>query len=184
MALGQEWKSSRFGKMHMLLMRRFLVVIALMFWMGGFMFYGAVVVPTNRIELKDMPQRGTITQKVTEWMNFAGTLALLVLFVDAYASSAGRQPWRWIAWRGMMIPHLFLIWLHNELTKQMTAPGFHQSDMKGFLIWHRVYLITNTVQWFSGMVFLALTLRQWRREDRGEEKTPIAPEKAPEVPQS
>ena len=81
----------------MLLIRRFLVVFVLMFWMGGFMFYGAVVVPTNRIELKDMPQRGTITQRVTEWLNFAGTLALLVLFVDAYGSSAGRQSWRWIA---------------------------------------------------------------------------------------
>jgi len=150
----------------MLLIRRFLVVLALMFWMGGFMFYGAVVVPTNRIELKDMPQRGTITQHVTEWMNFAGTLALLVLFVDTYASAAGSQRWRWVCWAGMVIPHLFLIWLHRELTKQMSAPGFHQSDIKGFLIWHRVYLITNTVQWFAGMVFLGLTLRQWRREDR------------------
>jgi hypothetical protein len=170
--------------MFMLLIRRFLVVFALMFWMGGFMFYGAVVVPTNRIELKDMPQRGTITQLVTEWMNFAGTLALLVLFVDTYASTAGRQPWRWSAWAGMVIPHLFLIWLHSELTKQMAAPGFHQSNMKGFLIWHRVYLITNTVQWFFGMVFLGLTLRQWRREDRSEDKTSITVEKAPAVQQS
>jgi hypothetical protein len=165
----------------MLLIRRFLVVFALMFWMGGFMFYGAVVVPTNRIELKDMPQRGTITQKVTEWMNFAGTLALLVLFVDAYASASGRQLGRWISWTGMMIPHLFLIWLHNELTKQMAVPGFHLSDMKGFLIWHRVYLITNTVQWFSGMVFLALTLRQWRRDDQRDDPEPIAATSTPTV---
>ncbi|HEV3145026.1 MAG TPA: hypothetical protein VGZ47_14135 [Gemmataceae bacterium] len=149
----------------MLLIRRFLVVLALMFWMGGFMFYGAVVVPTNRVELKDMPERGTITQKVTEWMNLAGTLALLVFFADIYASPVGLQRWRWIAWAGMLIPHLFLIWLHHELTKQMSAPGFHQSPMHSFLIWHRVYLITNTVQWFAGMVFLAMTLRQWRRED-------------------
>ena len=149
----------------MLLVRRFLVVLALMFWMGGFMFYGAVVVPTNRVELKDMPQRGTITQKVTEWMNLAGTLALMVLFVDTFASSVGGQRWRWVAWAGMVIPHLFLIWLHRELTHQMNVPGFHRSDMQGFLIWHRVYLITNTVQWLSGMVFLGLTLRQWRRED-------------------
>jgi hypothetical protein len=168
----------------MLLIRRFLVVFALMFWMGGFMFYGAVVVPTNRIELKDMPQRGTITQRVTEWMNLAGTLALLVLFVDTYASAGSRQPSRWIAWAGMVMPHLFLIWLHTQLTRQMAIPGFHQSDMHGFLIWHRVYLITNTLQWFSGMVFLGLTLRQWRREDRSEEKSSKTEEKAPAAQQS
>jgi len=152
----------------MLVTRRFLVVLALMFWLGGFMFYGAVVVPIVRSELGELPQRSTITQKVTGWMNLAGTLALVVMFVNAYASPVGRQRWRWVAWVSMVLAHLVLIWLHRVMTDQMRVPGFHRSDIRPFLIWHRAYLLTNTVQWFAGMAFTVLSLRQWRREDQGE----------------
>jgi hypothetical protein len=65
----------------------------------------------------------------------------------------------------MVLPHLVLIWLHRELSGQMRVPGFHHSDLRPFMLWHRIYLVTNTAQWFAGMVFMVLTLRQWRRED-------------------
>ena len=37
----------------MTILRRFLVLAALMFWQGGFMFYGAVVVPITRVRLAE-----------------------------------------------------------------------------------------------------------------------------------
>jgi hypothetical protein len=151
----------------MLLTRRFLVVLALMFWVGGFMFYGAVVVPTMFEKLGEMPQRSLVTQGVTSWMNLAGTVALLVMFADTFSSSAGGQRWRWIAWVSMVVPHLALIWMHREMSTQMLAPGFHRSDLRPFMSWHRIYLIVSTIQWFAGMVFVVLSLRQWRREDQG-----------------
>jgi len=149
----------------MLLTRRFLVVLALLFWLGGFMFYGSVVVPTIREVLADIPPRGAITQRVTGWMNLAGTLALLLMFVDTYASPVRRQRWRWLAWLGMMLPHLALIWMHREMSHQMRLPEFHHSDMTPFMMWHRAYLLISTVQWAAGMAFVFLTLCQWRRED-------------------
>ena len=144
--------------------RRFLVLTALMFWLGGFMFYGAVVVPIVRETLPG-PERSTITRDVTAWMNLVGTIAVLVMFVDVWAGGSAARKWRWVAWLGMTLPLPLLVWLHGEMSRQMMEPGFHRTDIRPFLTWHRVYLLTNTAQWFAGMIFVALSLRAWRAED-------------------
>src|SRR5262249_10459368 len=126
----------------MTITRRFLVLVALMFWLGGLMFYGAVVVPIVRAQLIG-PERSLITQRVTGWINFAGTIAILLMFAEVWAASASR--WRWLAWAGMALPQLAVIWLHRELSHQMTA-GLHRTESAGFLVWHGIYLACNTVQ--------------------------------------
>src|SRR5262245_54943571 len=150
----------------MILTRRFLLILALMFWQGGFMFYGAVVVPVVRSQLEGRPERSTITQHVTQWMNLAGTAAILVSFADVWASPLDRKRWRWIGWLGMALPHPIVVVLHHFMSQQMAVPGFHSSDIASFLTWHRIYLLNNTVQWLSGMVFVVHTIKSWREEDR------------------
>lgn len=146
--------------------RRFVVLFALMFWQGGFMFYGGVTVPIMRVQLEGRPERGLVTQHVTQWMNLIGTLALLAMFADTWASKLPKKRKRWIAWLVAALPHPIVIFLHAELSRQMAVPGFHQSDMGGFFIWHKVYLLNNTLQWLGGMAFVALSLKAWREEDR------------------
>ena len=149
----------------MIITRRFVLVLALMFWQGGFMFYGAVTVPVVRARL-DRGNRGKITQEVTQWMNLAGTIALLGMMADVVASPLGRKRWRWVAWLVMAVPHPALVLLHREMSRQMAVPGFDASDLAPFFSWHRVYLLINTVQWAAGMVFAILSLKAWREEDR------------------
>lgn len=149
-------------------LRRTIVLVALMFWLGGFMFYGAVVVPIIRVRLEGNPERSMITQRVTGWMNLAGTLAVLAMFVDAYASPVKRNWPRWIAWVGMALPLPILVWLHSELSEQMADPLFYSREMTPFFRWHRGYLLLNTLQWLAGMFFVVFTIRAWRREDRGQ----------------
>lgn len=160
----------------MITLRRFLSVFALMFWQGGFMFYAAVVVPILRARLE---KPGLITQEVTQWMNLIGTLAVLLMFADLYASPIKPKLWRWVAWLGMALPQPILVWMHREMTRQMAAPDFYLMDMSAFQTWHRVYLLHNTVQWFAGMAFTVLSLRAWRAEDGlanlGESTAPAPP---------
>jgi hypothetical protein len=144
-------------------LRRFLVIVALMGWQGGFMFYGAVVVPVLRSTLPHS-ESGNVTRQVTQWMNLIGSAAVLVMFVDVLASR-GAKRWRWVAWLGMALPLVALAWLHGEMSNQMMDPGFSHADPHAFLSWHRAYLLTNTFQWVAGMAFVVLSLRAWRAED-------------------
>ena len=112
----------------MTITRRFVIVLALVFWQGGFMFYGAVTVPVMRARLDAKPDRenrSKITQQVTQWMNLAGTLALLGMMADVVASPSGRKRRRWVAWLVMAVPHPALVMLHREMSRQMALPGCH-----------------------------------------------------------
>jgi hypothetical protein len=150
----------------MTITRRFVLLFALMFWQGGFMFYGAVTVPIMRARLGVGPDRSLITQEVTQWMNLAGTLAILAMFADLWASPLEGKRWRWIAWLAMALPQPIVIFLHRELSRQMAAAGFQSSGLSGFLMWHRAYLSCNAIQWLGGMAFAVLSIRAWRDEDR------------------
>lgn len=150
----------------MLITRRFLLLLALMFWQGGFMFYGAVTVPIVRAQLGPGPSRSMITQQVTQWMNLIGTLAILAMFADLWASPVERKRWRWVAWLAMALPQPAVILFHRQLSHQMAASGFQSSDMTGFLVWHRLYLSMNAIQWLGGLAFALLSIRAWRDADR------------------
>jgi hypothetical protein len=154
----------------MMLTRRFAVIFALMFWQGGFMFYGAVTVPVTRSIFeshpKPAPEPSLITRRVTQWMNLVGTFALLATFADCWASAVARKRWRWVGWLLMALPHPVIIWMHHEMSGQMDTQGFHSSPMLEFHHWHQIYLILNTIQWLGGMLFAVQSLMAWRAEDR------------------
>jgi hypothetical protein len=70
-----------------MILRRFLTLVALIFWQGGFTFYAAVVVPIGQRVLGSHLEQGFITREVTWYMNIAGAVALAVLAGDLLASS-------------------------------------------------------------------------------------------------
>jgi hypothetical protein len=158
----------------MKILRRFLLIVALMFWQGGFMFYGAVVVPIVRVKIAGK-ERSEITRDVTQWMNLAGTVAVLVMFSDVWAGGPTARRWRWLTWLGMVLPLPILVLLHGEMSRQMMDPTFIQTGVMRFLSWHRAYLLCNTFQWLAGMAFVLLSLRAWRAEDAAGMRQGIAP---------
>jgi hypothetical protein len=150
------------------LLRRFLVLIALMFWQGGFTFYAAVVVPVGQSVLQSHLEQGFITRQVTTYLNVAGAAALLCLAWDGVASKdpvASRRRVRWIAWLCMALSLAVLIWLHGVLDGLMDAETRSLLDGRSFRSLHRVYLWISTLQWGCAVVYCFVTLAAWRKAD-------------------
>ena len=151
------------------LARRFLVLAALMFWQGGFTFYAAVVVPVGQDVLGSHLEQGFITRQVTQYLNLAGAVALLLLVLDLVAPQR-EGPWarrlRWLLWLGMVATLAVLAWLHPHIDQYLNPEAHEFINRKAFRPGHRAYLWVSTVQWAFALAYLGLTLRAWRQADR------------------
>jgi len=162
-----------------ILLRRFLVLTALLFWQGGFLFYASVVVPIGQ-RLTSHREQGFITQQVTDYLNLSGAVALVPLAWDGAMGgdpSSRRRLLRWAAWLGMALALLLLVWLHPRLDELLDGSAWSIADRPLFRGRHRGYLWVSTVQWALAMVYSVLTLLAWRAEDRfpGQERSlPLA----------
>jgi hypothetical protein len=160
--------------------RRFLVLVALMFWQGGFTFYAGVVVPVGRDVLGSEREQGFITREVTRYLNLSGGIALAVLGWDAVATADRSRLRRWtrlLAWAGMAAALVWLVWLHPRLDALLDPEASRILDRKAFRSGHRLYLWISTVQWGLGIVYAGMTLAAWRAEDRGNSRLGPSPER-------
>ena len=62
----------------MTILRPLILLIALMFWQGGFMFYGSVVITVGAEVLGSEMDQGFVTQAVTNYLNIAGAVCLMI----------------------------------------------------------------------------------------------------------
>src|SRR6476661_7455162 len=82
----------------MILMRRFVVLLAFAFWQGGFTFYAAVAAPVSSEVLGSSRERSLLSQRITRYLNLAGAIALVSFAWDA-AAARDRATWRrWLRW--------------------------------------------------------------------------------------
>jgi hypothetical protein len=146
------------------LVRRFLVLAALVFWQGGFTFYGAVVIPVGLHEIGRLQSQ--VTGPVTTWLNLAGLAALVPFAWDTFRrdGSAWRRAVRRLAWLGLAATLLVLFVLHSLLTQEVVA-GTSPADSR-FRLLHRAYLWVGTGQWACALVYAGASLAAWRVEDR------------------
>jgi hypothetical protein len=150
------------------LAQRFLVLIALMFWQGGFTFYASVVVPVGQEVLGSHLAQGFITQQVTKYLNLSGAVALLALALDLAAAreTAWVRRLRWMLWLGMVAALVVLVGLHPRLDQLLVPSTQTILDYEAFIPMHRLYLWVSTVQWGCALGYAWLTLRAWREADR------------------
>jgi hypothetical protein len=155
----------------MRLFRRLLLVWLLMFWQGGFMFYGAVVVPIGTAVLRSAQEQGWITQRVTDGINLAAVPALVVW---AWALAAeppptrGRRVRAWLLWLLLVAALVALAWVHVRMDALLDAENRDIIRRPDFRELHRWYLRVSTVQWLGAIVLSVATLRGWRDADRRE----------------
>jgi hypothetical protein len=163
----------------MTLFRRFVLLLCIAFWQGGFMFYGGVVVPVGASVLGSETEQGFITQAVTNYLNCAGAVCVTVwgimLWLDAPRSSwLGRNGWA--LWSGLVVTLGLLIGLHVLMDRLLDIPGHNFLDEEKFLRLHGVYIATSTAQWLMCLALLALTLRTWGlRPNVDSSKLPLGP---------
>jgi hypothetical protein len=150
-----------------MLLRRFLVLAALMFWQGGFTFYSTAVIHAGHQVLGSVRTQGFVTRQVTNYLNASGAVALLVLAWDAAAArpGAGRRLRR-LCWAVMTASLGLLAWLHVRLDSLLDPGAFSVLDPRGFYAAHRAYLLASTVQWAGALFYAVLALRDWGDEDR------------------
>ena len=136
--------------------RRALVLAVLLFWQGGFTFYGAVVVHVGQDVLGSHTRQGFVTQRVTEWLNLAGVVALAVMLWNLWAvwPAKGRVV-RWLllaTWIGMAALQAELFALHPVMDRLLDATAREVLDYDRFDALHRVYLLSSSAQWAAGVL--------------------------------
>jgi hypothetical protein len=152
-----------------LLVRRFLVIAALMFWQGGFTFYSAVVIHVGHQVLGSQLDQGLITRSVTNYLNLGGLLALVFWGWDIAHTRdrCVRRSWlRWAVWGLLALTLGLLAWLHLWLDEFIDPASTGILDQLRFRGLHSWYLHISTVQWAGGLLLTLLTLLAWRSEDR------------------
>jgi len=153
----------------LLFIRRYLALAGLLFWLGGFTFYAAVVVPIGQEVLGSHFEQGMITRQVTQYLNWSAALALLPLAWDGAAAhdpSSRRRLARWLSWAGMLLSLGVLVWLHPRLDALLDVDQRRILERQAFRASHRWYLWLSTIQWACGLIYLGLSLLTWRAEDR------------------
>ena len=144
--------------------RRALVLAALLFWHGGATFYAAVAIPVG-LSVLDSPAHQTfVTQAVTNWLNLAGAVAVVVFAWDLLAGGdacTARRRCRWAAWLGTAATLALMAWLHPQLDALMDRQCLVILDRAALRPLHHAYLGVSGVQWLCATAYAFLTLHAW-----------------------
>jgi len=149
----------------MTIFRRVLLLWLFMFWQGGFLFYGAVVVTIGSFVMNSDFAQGMITRHVTDALNLTGLLVLLAWSWDLLAERRTRIRRRWLIWIFLLLTLALMAWIHVQMDALIDTEGYRLIDRPAFRSWHRWYLRVSTVQWLACIVFTVWTLQNWRASD-------------------
>ena len=150
--------------------RRFLVVAVIAFWLGGFTFYSGVAIPMGVEVLGSHRAVGFITQRVTNWLNVAGVVALAIFLWNLLLArrETGIVVRRTLfgTWALMAVIEVQLIIMHPFLDRMLiTQPTRQILNQDLFDLIHQVYLISTTVQWGLGMIHVCCICLVWGQRE-------------------
>ena len=156
-----------------LLLRRFIWISAFAFWMGGFSFYGGVVVTIGaKVLAGGEHEFGFITRQVTVWLNIAGAIALVVFLLDWAMDREVLPPFgRWTlfaVWLAMAVMHGGLVAVHRRMDGLLDPDSQSIRQLTRFHQLHSSYLMISGLQWAASLILLIGTLYTWMRADRRE----------------
>ena len=128
----------------------YLALVAWAVWLGGFVFYFGVVVPTGG-QIVGCTEQGFVTQKVTDWLNLIGVGSLVILLGQAMLSKSRLLL---ATWAVMVACQVALFQTHWRLDTFADANAMVVTDSKRFGSLHEFYESVATVQWIAGMIHL------------------------------
>ena len=150
----------------MCVLRRLLLLWLFMFWQGGFMFYGGVVIAVGAEVLGGDFEQGMITRHVTDWLNLIGALVLLAWIGDLIVERHYCLARRWAAWLFLAVTLGVLVWLHVQMEEHIDPERPRLIGRAIFRDLHTWYLRISTVQWLASIALTFWTLQNWRRSDQ------------------
>ncbi len=139
---------------------RWAALVALTFWLGGFTFYSAVVIPILHDEMGGL-ESGRITGMVSNHLNAFGVAAIVIWWVLAWCERGPEER----AVRRVRVGLLgvttavlaLLIALHPIMDARLDS-----ASMRSFHTLHFVYLNASTLQWGVNLALLAASVWIWR----------------------
>jgi len=146
-------------------LRRMILLVSLMFWQGGFMFYGGVVVPVGTKILGSESEQGFITQAVTNYLNGAGAVCLILWLEHLWNERRSRLfPLEWYVWGFATLSLLVLAGTHLRMDRLLNVESRRVLDHAAFARYHRFYIWTSSLQWVASLFMLFLTLARWSKD--------------------
>jgi hypothetical protein len=137
-----------------------------MFWQGGFMFYGGVVVPVGARVLGSETKQGFITQSVTNYLNLAGAVCLLVWLEDLWHDRRnGVSKPEWGIWSFAAASLFLLLGIHVRMDHLLVVESLSVLDPARFGVLHKMYLGTSSLQWLASLAMLSLAVTRWHTQD-------------------
>ena len=119
---------------------QFLLTLVVGLWLGGLTFYTGIVVPIGT-EIIGGTEQGFVTQRVTNWLNAIGVVALLGLGVNVWFRE---RNWAIVVtWLLAALSQLSLLALHPLLDVQLDLRTRTIRDTGWFYECHRGYLIVT-----------------------------------------
>ena len=73
----------------MLATLRWLAIVGMTFWLGGFTFYSAIVIPILHLEMGGL-NSGMVTGEVSNYLNAFGVAAVVAWWVLTWVEGSGR----------------------------------------------------------------------------------------------
>jgi hypothetical protein len=153
-----------------LLFCRFIAIVAMTIWLGGFMFYGGLVVPILDDALGSY-EAGMITRQVTNRLNVVGVVTVSWWFLLARVER--RRGSRWVSASRLGLLIVTTLGLVALAVLHVIMDGVLDSrELRGFRSWHRLYLMVSTGQWLANLAILGTSLRIWTAIGEGKPRYP------------
>jgi hypothetical protein len=151
--------------MMIVVLRRTVLLVSLMFWQGGFMFYGGVVVPVGGAILGSERKQGFITQSVTNYLNLAGAVCLGMWLEHLwYDRRNGVSKLECGIWGFAAVSLIVLAGLHVRMDYILSIESSNALDPEWFGRYHKLYILTSTAQWLASLALLFLSVLRWYRQ--------------------
>ncbi|WP_435005218.1 hypothetical protein P12x_003113 [Tundrisphaera lichenicola] len=141
---------------------RFLNRVAFATWIGGFVFYAAVVVPDLHETFGGM-ETGEISRRVAVVLYEIGASALALGWVILAVDRVERSGWRGKVRFGLMVGSTVLLGVLIAMHRVIGARIDSGLDRDEFFPLHETYLTVFGVQWFGLLLMMALDLIPLRR---------------------
>jgi len=158
--------------------RRFLMLCALGWWLGGLTFYSLVVIRASHQIVGNHTRVGFITQKATLGLNTIGVGALALMLWNGAASWKAARPrvrrMLGASWIVTAAAHAWIHALHARLDAMLDFQVRRVQEGMSFHGPHELYLIATSIEWVAGLVYLLVALMAWRQEDAATSESPAS----------
>jgi hypothetical protein len=135
--------------------------------MAGLTFYAAFVIHTAAAVLGAESTVGFVTERVTNWSNLLGAIALPPLLIDHLrCRPAGRlRAITLLLWTTLLLVQVGLIAIHPAMDRLLNPADLDVLDPRRFRALHRIYLWLSTAEILSFPVYAACIVALWHRRD-------------------